>query len=260
MPMNPAILPAATELQWIPKIDDRSSDDRELVVVSRRRHAGAEPERGVNIMQARFARFIVRDAIRHGAINLPHTYIIEPANDAERARAGHGPITEETKARLRAARLQKRELRERCRVALDGPPPELCNGATDGDPEQANEGEATMSKMTKAISDGVKSLRGKKSKPAARKATPKKVSKKPAAKKSAKAAVPKPKRECFVVTPDGETTGPFTGVLKAAQSVGYMSEYCRPVGPGHYTVTQNEKVYHIVTPEAAKRDSVTLAR
>ena len=272
--MDPHSTTQPTEVRWTPEVIDRSTDDRQLVVLCRRDRGQEAYRRSQNVMEARFARFIVRDAIKHGSDNLPAVYLIEPADDAERARHGSRPITEEVKQRLRSARAAKRELRETFHVTLDGSDAEPAFGrATAADPASQHEGEAAMSKMSKAITEGIRKQKGTKkasSKAAKKKAAFKKKAMKkfdvehpnqaPAVKapKAEKKAPVRSKSRWYVLHPDGSTSGPIDGIIKAAKSVGHNSDYCRLVHPGHYTVTVAEKLYHIVTPEAAARDGVAI--
>lgn len=238
---------APREEAWEPIVEDGSTSDRQLVIISRQQRRHSPLHRGENVMEARFARFIVRDAIKHHAQNLPHLFRIEPANETERARSGRQPLSEETKTRLRAARRAKIELRETVRLA-DDDSAELHSEATAGAEE--NEGDTAMSNLSKNISDGVKSLKGKKSKSSA----PKKA----APKSAKKAAEKKPKREWFAVGPTGTKSEPFSSILAAAKSVGFKGSAARVIKSQHYTVTVGEKLYTIITPEAAKRDNVAL--
>lgn len=138
-------------------------------------------------MEARFARFIVRDSIKHNdRDHLPAAYFIEPATDEEKGRVGRGPLDDQTKQLLRDARAAKRELCETFHVSLDGADAEPAHGrATASDPASQHEGETTMSEMTKAIADGVRKIKG--TKKSSKKAAPRKATKKPEAK-------PKPRK------------------------------------------------------------------
>jgi hypothetical protein len=242
--VSAAQIEARCDEAWTPRIVDESADDRQFVVISRQQFHHTPIRRGENVMEARFARFIVRDAIKHHSKNLPYIFLIQPANEAERAKAGHRPPDEATKARLAAAKRARIEMHRTCRI--DDAAGELCTGDTPAVKE--HEGDTAMSKLSKKVAEGVKTL--KKSK----KAAPKKAEKKAAK----KAGAQKPKREWFVVDPTGSVSAAFGSILGAAKSVGFKGTAARVIKSQHYTVTVDEKIYTIITPEAAKRDSVTL--
>ena len=201
--------PPAVEREeaWTPLVKDGSTDDRQLVVIYRQQLRHSPLRRGDNVMEARFARFIVSDAIKHHAKNLPYLFFIEPANETERAKSGHRPLSEGTKARLLDARRNKIEMRRTCRI--EDVPSELPKEATLDVAEY--EGDTAMSNLAKKVTNGVKGLRTKKAakraaekKPAAKKAAPKK----PAVEKKVVAPA-KPKRQWSVQAPTGTPTGPF---------------------------------------------------
>jgi hypothetical protein len=247
--MNTLIDVAAPDEAWAPRITDESTDDRQLVVISRQQLHHTPVRRGENVMEARFARFIVCDAIKHHSKNLPYQFLIQSANEAERAKAGHRPPDEATKARLAAAKRARIEMHRTCRI--EGAAGELLTGDTPA--AENHEGDTAMSKLGKQISEGVRGLRGKK---AAKKSTAKKAASKKAAEK--KIPAPSTKREWFAVSPTGTASQGFPSILLAAKSVGFKGKYTKLVKAGHYSVTVDEKTFAIVNRDAAKRDGILL--
>jgi hypothetical protein len=243
-------------------VTDRSTDDHQLVVVARRPRGSNTIHRDVNVMEARFARFIIRDSIKHNDCDrLPAAYFIEPATDEERGRVGRGPLDENTKQRLRDARAAKRELRETFHVSLDGSHAEPASGrATAADPARQHEGETTMSDMTKAIANGVRKIKGTKKSKAASKPAAKakaKAASKPKVAKAPKAE--KPKRQWYCVNADGKVIGgPCPVIVDAAKPAGFKGEFARYMGKELYGVKVGDKLYRIVTAESAKREKIDL--